>query len=134
MLCDPAEDRSMIEATRHARRAGAPRPGGNPRRGPWLHVASAVLRLAQGKAELVSHAERPWASVTFSGTRHALSLAFSGADAVAAGEELIAALPDHEFAIPGQLVADAAIMAARHTLLPAPRLEVEVELLLLEEG
>ena len=50
------------------------------------------------------------------------------------GEEFVAALPDHEFAIPGQLVADATVAAAETTLLPQPRLAVTCELLLLEEG
>jgi hypothetical protein len=105
-----------------------------PARRPWLGVLSAVLELAQGKGELVRHAERPWASVTFAGTRHSVVLAFSGAEAVAAGEDFIACLPDHEFAIPGQLVADACIVRVDHATLPDTRLECEVELLLLEEG
>jgi len=37
---------------------------------------------------------------------------FCGPEAMAAGEELIERPPDHEFAIPGQLVADATITAA----------------------
>jgi len=51
-----------------------------------------------------------------------------------ARERFIAALPEHEFAIPGQLVADASVTEAEHRLLPAPRLVVRCELLLLEEG
>ena len=57
-----------------------------------------------------------------------------GEEAVEAGERFIAALPDHEFAIPGQLVADATVTEAEHRLLPNPRLVVQCELLLLEEG
>jgi len=102
-------------------------------RRPWRVLLSAVLRLAGGQAELLRHVERPWASVTFTGTRHAVALAFTGDAAVAAGEAFIAALPEHEFAIPGQLVADAAVVSAGHELLPRPRLSVEVDLLLLEE-
>lgn len=104
------------------------------RRAPWLPLLAAVMKLGGGRAELVRHAERAWASVTFSGTRHTIELAFTGAEAVAAGEALIAALPDHEFAIPGQLVADAAIVAADHALLPEPSLTVTAELLLLDES
>ncbi|MFM5953874.1 MAG: hypothetical protein ACKOPE_06210 [Novosphingobium sp.] len=104
------------------------------RRAPWIPLLSAVMELAGGKAELIRHAERNWASVTFSGTRHTVTLAFAGSEAVAAGEAFIDALPDHEFAIPRQLVADAAVVAAEHTALPEPRLEVTVELLLLEDG
>lgn len=113
-----------------------PHTGQRPRpaRRPWLGVLSAILELARGKGELVRHAERPWASVTFAGTRHSVVIAFSGAEAVAAGEEFLACLPDHEFTIPGQLVADAAILRVYHTAAPDERLECEVELLLLEEG
>lgn len=104
------------------------------RRTPWLPLLSTLMELAEGKAELVRHSERSWASVTFSGTRHSVTLAFTGAEAVAAGEAFIDALPDHEFAIPRQLVADAAVVAVEHTALPEPRLEVTAELLLLEDG
>jgi hypothetical protein len=104
------------------------------RRRPWRVLLSAVTKLAGGQAELLCHEERPWASVTFAGTRHTLALAFTGADAMAAGEAFIAALPEHEFAIPGQLVADAAVTAVRHETLPAPKLTVECELLLLEDA
>lgn len=98
------------------------------------HLVEAILTLAGGKAELAHHIERGWASVTFSGTRHTMSLIFTGAEAVAAGEHFIAALPDHEFAIPRQLVADAGVVSAEHALLPEPRLAVEIELLLLEDA
>ena len=103
------------------------------RRTPWMQLLSALLDLAQGEAELIRHAERAWASVTFSGTRHSVVLAFTGADAVAQGEQLIDALPDHEFTIPGQLVADAAVVRVEQIMLPLPRLEVEVEVLMLDE-
>lgn len=117
----------QLEPARTMRR---PRPG----RRPWLGVLSAVLELAQGKAELVRHSERAWASVTFAGTRHSVVIAFTGAEAVEAGEMFLALLPEHEFAIPGQLVADAAVVRADHSAPPQERLECELELLLLEEG
>ena len=98
-----------------------------------MQLLSALLDLAQGQAELLRHSERSWASVTFSGTRHSVVLAFTGADDVAIGEQVIDALPDHEFTIPGQLVADAAVLRVEHALLPQPRLEVEVEVLMLDE-
>lgn len=105
----------------------------SPSRGGWMRLLGQVLTLAEGRAELVRHGERPWASATFSGTRHTIALSFSGAEAIEAGERLIAAVPDHEFDIPGQLVADAAIVEAHHTLVPAPELSVELEILLLED-
>jgi hypothetical protein len=129
MYSDPASDRAMTETAagtivQHGRRPRAPRP--------WMALLSALLRLAGGGAELVRHSERPWASVTFSGSRHTVVLAFTGAEAIAAGEAFIAALPDHEFAVPRQLVADASVVAVESVLLPAPRLTIEAELLLLE--
>lgn len=127
MLSDPVAARSMRQALSHT----APPPR---RSGPWLHLLSALLELAEGQAELLRHAERAWASATFAGTRHTVSLAFTGAQGVAAGEMFIAALPEHEFAIPRQLVADAAVISADHALLPEPRLEVEVQVLLLEDA
>ncbi len=103
-------------------------------RKPWLQLLSAVLELADGKAELLRHAERPWASVTFSGTRHTIALSFAGVEAIAAGEAFIERLPDHEFAISRQLVADATVVSVDHETRPEPKLAVEVELLLLEDS
>lgn len=103
------------------------------RREPWLPLLAAVLGLAGGRGELLRHAERPWASVTFSGTRHTIALAFTGTEGLAAAEAFIETLPEHEFTLPGQLVADAAVSAVDQAMLPAPRTVVEIELLLLEE-
>ena len=122
MQHDPAILRTL---TATARRNG---------RGPWLSMLAALFDLGQGHAELLRHSERNWASATFAGTRHNVALAFAGAEAVAAAEMLIEALPDHEFAIPGQLVADASVVSVDHTALPQPRMVVELELLLLEDG
>lgn len=122
MQIDLSADQAMLSAARRF-----------ARRTPWMPLLSALLELAQGRGELLRHSERAWASVTFTGTRHSVALAFTGAEAVAAGELFIDALPDHEFAIPRQLVADAAVVRIDHTALPEPRLEVEVELLLLDE-
>lgn len=123
MRIDLENDRRMISKARRA-----------PRRQPWLALVTAVMRLAGHRAELIRHGETPWASITFSGSRHKVTLAFRGLEAVATGEVFIAALPEHEFEIPGQLVADATIVSAMHELLPEPCLIVEAELLLLEEG
>jgi hypothetical protein len=105
-----------------------------PVRRPWLQLLAAITDLAGPRGELVRHSERAWASITFSGTRHLMVLAFSGNEAIAAGEHFIAALPEHEFAIPRQLVADATVISADHTTLPEPKLVVEIELLLLEDA
>ena len=103
------------------------------RRGPREKLAEALLALANGKARIASHSEKAWASITFAGARHRVEMVFEGAEAVEAGECFIAFLPEHEFSIPGQLVADAAVTAVEHTLDP-PLMRVTCELLLLEES
>ena len=97
-------------------------------------VRSALAELHAHRGQVLTHNEKAWASITFAGTRHSLALLFAGEDAVEAGEQFVASLPDHEFAIPGQLVADAGVVEVEHRLLPEPRLVVQCELLLLEEG
>ncbi|MES2699292.1 MAG: hypothetical protein V4647_06755 [Pseudomonadota bacterium] len=103
------------------------------RRTPGERLLEALAALAQGKATVLTHSESSWASITFAGTRHRVVLEFTGADALDAGECFIAFLPEHEFAIPGQLVADAAVVEVDHVAAP-PVLRVTCELLLLEEG
>jgi hypothetical protein len=97
-------------------------------------LREALLALAEQRGEVLVHREKAWASITFAGTRHTLSLRFTGSEAVAAGERFVAALPEHEFAIPGQLVADATVSEVEHRLLPELQLKVGCELLLLEEA
>ena len=122
MQLDPIASQVMQARTSQSARSRA-----------WMPLLSELLRLGEDRAELVSHAERAWASVTFSGSRHTVRLTFTGEDAVEAGERFIDALPDHEFAIPRQLVADAVIQSVIHTALPQPRLDVTAEVLLLDE-
>lgn len=110
--------------------AGAPRAR---LRHPSVLLLDAVMRLAGEHGELISHGERPWASATFHGTRHTITLLFNGKDGAAAAEEFTATLPDHEFTIRGQLVADAAISEVTHVQLPEQRVVVEAELLLLAD-
>lgn len=122
MQPDPAATRAMQQ---RFRRQG---------RGAWSRLLDALLALSGGHAELLSHAERPWASATFSGSRHDVSLAFNGNEALDAADHFIEALPEHEFDIPGQLVADAAVVEAQLAMLPKPKFTVTVELLLLEDA
>lgn len=103
-------------------------------RAPWKRIARAVLELAGPQAQLVRQSEKPWASVTFSGARHSFVLAFDGMEAMEPADLFIAALPDHEFTIPGRLVADATIHSVDQRALPSPRTLVEAELLVLDEG
>lgn len=101
------------------------------KRSPGERLIEALSALALGHGTVVSHRETAWASITFSGKRHTVRMLFDGV-AAEAGERLIAALPDHEFAIPGQLVADAAVNEVDHRLLPDERLEVTIEVLMLD--
>ncbi|MBD2841324.1 hypothetical protein [Erythrobacter rubeus] len=106
-----------------------------PRRTTADRVREALLTLAEGRASLLSHEEKAWASITFSGTRHEIMLDFDGRTAVAAGEDFIAALPDHEFRIPGQLVAEATVREVDHRFgSDDERMVVTAVLLLLEES
>ena len=97
-------------------------------------VRAAISGLAGGHGTVLAHEEKAWASITFAGTRHEVVLEFCGPEAVAGGEELIERLPDHEFALPGQLVADATVTKVDHRFGAMERLEVTAVLLLLEEG
>lgn len=103
------------------------------RRSKGERLIAALQDLAQGRADVARHAETSWASITFAGTRHRIELLFEGAKEVEAGECFIAFLPEHEFALPGQLVADAAVVEVDHRLDP-PMMKVVCELLLLDEG
>lgn len=100
---------------------------------PGQRLRQALQALAGGHALISTHNEHSWASITFAGTRHLLELQFAGEPAVAAGELFIDALPDHEFSIPGQLVADATVVAVDHRVCPEISIKVQVEILLLEE-
>ena len=113
---------------------GKPKAARPPRRGPREKLSEALLALAEGKARIAAHSEKSWASITFAGARHRVELVFEGAEAVEAGECFIAFLPEHEFAIPGQLVADATIVEVEHRIVPDPRMVVQCELLLLEDA
>lgn len=111
-----------------------PAPPRRTRPSAAVRLRDALSELAGGLARIERHAERNWASITFAGTRHTLDLAFEGAEAVQAGERLIDALPEHEFALPGQIVADASVVSIDHAMLPVPVMRVGVELLLLEDA
>ena len=97
-------------------------------------LRAALSDLHQHRGQVLTHTEKAWASITFAGTRHTLRMVFDTPEAVEGGEALIAALPDHEFALPGRLVADATVSAVDHAAGPPPRMVVTCELLLLEDG
>ncbi|GGD95475.1 hypothetical protein GCM10011515_14150 [Tsuneonella deserti] len=103
------------------------------RRTTGERLRDALLEIAGSKAIILAHREKSWASITFAGSRHSIELGFEGREAVHAGEQFIVTLPDHEFGIPGRLVAEAAVVEAVHRLDP-PSLRVTCDLLLLEDA
>ena len=117
----------------------APPPHPGPRKPPPRprstadRLRDALMSLGDWRGQILTHSERAWASITFAGTRHSLALVFAGERAVAAGEHFVEALGEHEFRIPGQLVADATVTEVEHRMLPSPRMVIQCELLLLEE-
>ena len=113
--------------------ASPPSPPPRIRKGASERLREALLAFAEGQAQIVTHREKSWASITFAGARHRLEFAYDGLDAVAAGERFIAELPEHEFAIPGQLVAEATVAQVDHRLDP-PAMRITCELLLLEDA
>lgn len=93
-----------------------------------------VLAIGDGQGSVVFHHEKAWRSITFSGTRHTLRLAFEGPEQIRTGEAIVEKLAEHEFSIPGQLVADASVVHVEHRMIGVPRMLVTAELLLLEDA
>ena len=113
----------------------APRPARyRPRRSTGDRLREALVAFAEGRAEIMRHEETAWSSITFTGTRHELALEFKGSEAVEVGEEFIADLAEHEFRIPGQLVADASVREVDHRFGEEERLTITCVLLLLEDA
>ena len=102
-------------------------------RQPSDTLRRALLDLAGNQGTITDHKERSWASITFAGTRHQLELVFEGAEAVETGERFITNLPEHLFDIPGQLVADAAVISVDHQMGDAPSMRISTEVLLLND-
>lgn len=137
MLLDPGLQTKSADAARARLPPATPpaTPRFRPRRTIADRVRTALLTLAEGQAVLMTHEETAWASITFAGTRHELVLDFAGRAACDIAEDFIANLPDHEFRIPGQLVADATVRAVEHRFAgDGERMLVTAVLLLLEEG
>ncbi len=90
-----------------------------------------VMEICGDDSELVGAHEREWASATFSGARHSLDLLIPANDEGGALPDAIARLPDHEFDLMGEIVADCAVtIGQRHRSADGgTRLAVRVELL-----
>lgn len=54
----------------------------------------------------------PWHGGIFSGERHLVTLRFEGSAAVASARRLLNRLEDHEFSLPGVIVADIGLAGA----------------------
>ncbi len=79
------------------------------RRGPGSAIAKQLVALVQGAARVQAQGERPWASMTFSGTRYSFEIRWPTTTEPSARQKFAQILPDHEFLIPGYFVADAVI-------------------------
>lgn len=85
---------------------GDPHDGTKPQRDPGSLLASQIEALAGNRVRVTQLHERAWASITFSGTRYSFSIDCTSAAEPDELKNLAKALPDHEFAIPGNFVAD----------------------------
>ena len=65
-----------------------------------------VLELLGPDAELVTAEQYDWESATFSGARHIIAIRLSLPDGDAPEPPILELLPDHEFPLDRQLVAD----------------------------
>lgn len=86
-----------------------------PARDDAMRIYRAVATVLGPGCELVTAQERPWASATFSGARHRLRVQLALADMQSPAPAALDTLPDHEFVLPGQIVADCAVtLEQRH--------------------
>ncbi len=85
-----------------------------------MHYCRVTLLTMLGPgSELIEAQERAWASATFSGARHKLHLRLPMASAEAPPPAALAALPDHEFDLSGQIVADCIVSHQRREWHPS---------------
>ena len=97
-------------------------------RGPDAATQLARALERNGPGVTVSRCEAtPWASVTFAGARHRLTLE---ARATTGLDRWLAGLPDAEFALHGHLVADVTVTAIEHC---DGRASVSIEALTVED-
>lgn len=81
----------------------------SPGAGPELKRAVRACFTALGAPLTIEAlASRPWASITFSGERHRLTLCLPGPGARAAVDAFLDGLEEREFALRGHLLADIA--------------------------
>jgi hypothetical protein len=73
---------------------------------PLLRALLAKVAQAGLIGTVLSSSNAPWASATFQGTRHLVTLQLHGADTAAGSDGFADTLPETLFAIPGHIVAD----------------------------
>ena len=78
----------------------------NGRRDPGAMIVSQLEALSGARATVTLNRERPWASITFAGTRYSLAIVSADGAEPETMQALAQALPNHEFAIPGHFLAD----------------------------
>jgi hypothetical protein len=106
----------------------------SPRRGdPHRLLMRAIREKAEqdGIARIVASSSEAWASATFRGARHILSLHLEGDDTGDRPARLADLLGVSEFCLPGHLVADVAL-TGRST--DAAGTRIDIEALTLEDG
>ncbi len=81
-------------------------------------------------------ASRSWASVTFTGARHQITLRLDGTGADAAATAFLANLEAAEFRLRGHILADIALLSEERCvgLEGAPRVRIRLEALTVEDG
>ncbi|MDF0542049.1 hypothetical protein PX699_06825 [Sphingobium sp. H39-3-25] len=79
------------------------------RRNPHSRLLRILLIAAGPDAAIARASTEPWASITFQGARHLISLRFFGPESHRAANAMADRLPKQDFAIPGHIVADVAV-------------------------
>lgn len=75
-------------------------------RDPQEALSQTILEMAGPDAAFTAIRSRPWASATFVGRKFRMILRLNGHDGPGRSAVLARMLPRHDFAIPGQIVAD----------------------------
>jgi hypothetical protein len=94
---------------------------------PHARLMRDLLALTDGMAAVRHASCTPWASVTFAGVRHRIDLTMPAG----AAKWLTERIAGIEFAIPGHVVADIAVEAARAA---NDLIELDISALTIEEG
>ena len=94
------------------------------RKDPGSLLVRQIEALAGNRASVTLERERPWASITFSGTRHSFAIRWTDPADLAALQNLATTLPVHEFAIPGHFIADLLVTEQTETHLLVEALSI----------